>query len=101
MTPFIYSKVAGVTFEGRQEIIRKLEKGSPLFLEREPENPYDCNAVKLLTIAGEHVGYVGRELAEDLAQAMDNGINYQCFVAELTGGNGRNYGLNIKIIRVD
>jgi len=101
VNPFIFSKIAGVTFEGRQDIIRKLGPGSPLFLERQPENPYDCNAIKLLTISGEHIGYVGRVLAESLAESMDKGNKYECYVSELTGGNDKNYGLNIKIMKVD
>ena len=37
--------VSGVTFENRQEIIRKMQVGDQVKLQREPRNPYDENAI--------------------------------------------------------
>ena len=39
-----HTKLAGVTFEGRQELLESLEPGTPLRLERQPDNPHDYNA---------------------------------------------------------
>lgn len=57
-------RVAGVSFDGRQEFLKKIfeskEKLNLLF-EREPDNPYDSNAIKvMININGElfRIGYV-------------------------------------------
>ncbi len=41
-------------------------------LVREPDNPYDPNAVRVV-LSGEHIGYVPKSVAEHLAPAMDGG----------------------------
>lgn len=56
-------RVAGVTFEGRQDFLAVLFRKDDLhfFLEREPNNPYDSNAIKVMVeIDGENfrVGYM-------------------------------------------
>ncbi len=50
-------------------------------LEREPFNPYDGFAVKVL-YDGEHIGYVERKQACFLAPWMDQGVNYTCVAYE-------------------
>jgi hypothetical protein len=45
----VITRVVGVTFEGRQEIIAKVQSGHRIVIVREPENPYDSNAVKIMT----------------------------------------------------
>ncbi|XP_061861855.1 helicase-like transcription factor isoform X2 [Colius striatus] len=41
-------------------------------LQREPNNPYDKNAVKVNNVNGEQVGHIKKELAAALAVIMDN-----------------------------
>ncbi|NXO55910.1 HLTF factor, partial [Aramus guarauna] len=41
-------------------------------LEREPNNPYDKNAVKVNNVNGDQVGHIKKELAAALAGIMDN-----------------------------
>lgn len=41
-------------------------------LQREPNNPYDKNAVKVNNVNGDQVGYIKKELAAALAGIMDN-----------------------------
>lgn len=41
-------------------------------LQREPNNPYDRNAVKVNNVNGEQVGHIKKELAAALAHIMDN-----------------------------
>jgi hypothetical protein len=45
----IITRVGGVTFEGRQTILRKIRVGDILELVQEPDNPYDPNAIKVVT----------------------------------------------------
>ncbi|MCL4516917.1 MAG: single-stranded-DNA-specific exonuclease RecJ, partial [Firmicutes bacterium] len=94
-----YTKLAGVTFGGRQEEIRRISPAQPLFLIREPENIYDPNAVKVLEPGGATIGYLKADLARHLAAVMDRGMDYQARVALVTGGGDRAYGLNIFIQR--
>ncbi|KAJ6669426.1 hypothetical protein lerEdw1_008235 [Lerista edwardsae] len=41
-------------------------------LQREPNNPYDRNAVKVNNVNGDQVGHIKKELAASLAYIMDN-----------------------------
>ncbi len=65
-----YTKVAGVTFEGRQEIIPHVRPGQRLRLVREPANPHDPHAVAVCTEDGRHLGYLSARLAGRLAPSM-------------------------------
>src|SRR5690349_7771035 len=47
--------------------------GKPLTLVRDPGNPDDSNATKVLTADGEQVGWVPRDVAVDFAPALDAG----------------------------
>jgi hypothetical protein len=48
----------GVSYDNRQEVIKRTAAGEPLLVVREPTNPVDRNAVAVLTIRGEQLGYV-------------------------------------------
>lgn len=43
-------------------------------LVREPQNPYDPNAVMVANIYGNQVGHIKRELAAAMAYVMDNNL---------------------------
>ncbi|XP_007437469.1 helicase-like transcription factor [Python bivittatus] len=43
-------------------------------LQREPNNPYDKNAVKVNNVNGDQVGHIKKELAVCLAYIMDNNL---------------------------
>lgn len=73
-------KVSGVTFEGRQEHLKKLhaEKKKPedVRLVMEPTNPYDSNAVRVefkIDGAWRHVGYVPKKISEDVTRELGAG----------------------------
>ena len=93
-----YMKVAGVTFNGRQEIIKKLKIGDKLRFLPEPTNPHDYHAVKVITEDGECIGYVPRERNERIFQNIvyDN-ILFKISVSAITGGSDANYGVNIRV----
>lgn len=73
-------RVAGVTFEGRQSVLRRLYRdqvqGAPMQvdLHREAGNAFDPNAIQVI-VNGYHVGYVPKRLAASLAPRMDAGEN--------------------------
>lgn len=98
-------KVAGVTFEGRQERIAKLVMSDPCRIVPEPENPYDANALAVhVAHDGEvlHVGFVPRDLAAAIAPHLE-GEAVMAAIQDITGGfelrNGEtaNYGLVIRV----
>lgn len=93
-------RVAGVSFDGRQEFLKKIFESKEkldLSFEREPDNPYDSNAIKvMINIGGElfrigyvpkknNVKYVGKELPIiksyrilDFGNRYNKGIELYC-----------------------
>jgi len=97
----INTKVVGVTFEGRQEIIADLTGSSKIKLERDANNPHDSNAVQVIA-EGKQIGFLSKELAESIGPCMDQGIRYITHISDITGGQeGLSYGVNILIVKVE
>lgn len=70
------TRVAGVSYEGRQELIRQVTKDHELKLIREPNNPHDSNAVAIYTTLNavdKKIGYVHAAFADDIAPLLDSG----------------------------
>ena len=103
----LISKVSGITFGTRQRALRKLEKYSAgminVAFEREANNAYDVNAIKVMVHVGSgdkyHLGFLPKDLAALLAPIMDKGIELVTRFKAVTGGfEGReNYGALIAI----
>lgn len=84
-------KVVGVMFknegtgESRKEIIKELSNKDKddisVKLEREPNNKFDQNAVKVIA-DGKQIGYIGKEFAAIIAPLMDE---YEEFEAKVKG----------------
>ncbi|KAJ7984881.1 hypothetical protein DPEC_G00359370 [Dallia pectoralis] len=51
-----------------------VNKGEMVSLVRQPQNPYDGNAVMVANVYGSQVGHIKRELAASLANIMDNNM---------------------------
>jgi hypothetical protein len=101
----LHVKVAGVTYEGRQAYLAKLNGKEPVRLIPEPDNPYDPNAIAVHVAAdGQiyHCGYIPRELAKDIAPLLE-GESIDCNIEAITGGfelwNGDTaaYGLRLQV----
>lgn len=60
-----------------REIVKTLEEGTVLTLERDPDNQYDSNAVKV-TLDGNHLGFIPKSDNADLANEMDHGKEFVC-----------------------
>ena len=84
MKPII-TKLAGVTFKDAQKNIKKF--GCPdigsYALVREPENLHDPNAIKVALFGRIFMGYVPKDIAEELAPLMDSGRNFMAFFVKL------------------
>jgi hypothetical protein len=72
----------GVNFRPAEtkEIVRALEIDDELRLERDPENSYDANAIKVLNDDGEFLGFVEKDVAAEIADRLDNGDECTCVV---------------------
>ena len=108
-----YSKVRGVNQKNqdgyeRQKYIRSYCKpGMPLILKREPNNPHDANAISVwvkaraLVLFGDtvQIGYLGAEVAEELAPIIDRGGKVEARITEVTGGakDKKALGVNIEV----
>lgn len=69
------TRIAGVGYENRQSIISQMDSNTPIWLERDPTNEHDENAVKVMVKINEedkHIGFLPRAYAEDVAPLMDN-----------------------------
>ena len=65
------TRVVGVTYENRQDVIASMEENEQVLLVREPENPFDLNAISVTRRNGQQIGYIPRELAASLADSFD------------------------------
>lgn len=52
----------------------QVNQGEMVGLVREPQNPYDRNAVMVANIYGNQVGHIKKELAAAMAYVMDNNL---------------------------
>jgi len=97
-----FAKVVGVTYEGRQQIISRCSVGERLTLVRDPSNPFDSGAIKVIRLNGEQLGFLSEFVSRGdhpsgLAFHMDHGCKYQCRISALTGQGRENLGVNIEI----
>jgi hypothetical protein len=94
----VTTKVVGVTFEGRQEVVARLQQGDRVWLEMEPTNPYDHNAIKVSRSNGEQIGYINRQLAASIIEHFQAyGYPVRGRVTLLTGSIRDNYTLGCVI----
>ncbi|MGA8796101.1 MAG: helicase-related protein [Candidatus Cybelea sp.] len=97
-----HTKLAGVSFEGRQDVIAGLHAGAPLELRRQADNPHDSNAIAV-HYGQLQLGFLNKRLAAHIAPLMDAGARYGARVASLTGGTStgefKHRGVNVVIER--
>jgi single-stranded-DNA-specific exonuclease len=96
--PRFHTKIAGVSFEGRQDVIAGLRVGADLELRREPKNPHDSNAIAV-HYGNLQLGFFNRKIAAHLAPLIDAGARYRARIASLTGGREKHRGVNIFVER--
>ena len=77
------SPLAGFQFYSGKVVSSEMKVGDPLTLVREPDNPYDPNAVRV-EWRGEKLGYVPRADNADLARHLDRGTKVEARISLLT-----------------
>ena len=86
-TRSIQTRVVGVTYEGRQAVVAQLQEGEQVFLVRDPNNTFDHNAIKVVRLNGQQVGFLDRNLAARVSTRLDDyGQPVQAYVSSITGG---------------
>lgn len=94
----ITTKLVGVTFEDRQEVIAKLHIGDMVWLEQEPDNVHDPNAIMVSRSNGEQLGYINQHLAANLSPYFEKyGKPVIGKVRLLTGSVFDGYSLGVVI----
>ena len=87
LKPNITTRIAGVTFEGRQEAMAHLKAGDQVWLRREPNDPHDPNAVHVERRSGTSLGWLPADLAADVVEPLDQlGGKLKATVTETHGG---------------
>lgn len=69
----IQTRVAGVSINNkdgssRQELLKEMKHDDPVILEREPDNPHDSNAIRVVANKG-CIGYIPRDLAKIIVRS--------------------------------
>lgn len=74
MPTFPNVRVVGMHFRGggAKDIAAAASETTPFTLEREPENPYDVYAIKVL-VEDQHIGYIERGQAAWISPLLDDG----------------------------
>lgn len=69
----VHFPVAGWRYYDGESVVGGLHPGMKLRLELEPENEFDPNAIKILSLSGVHLGYVPAIYAWYLDESVKNG----------------------------
>lgn len=91
-----HSPLAGFRHHEGPRLFHLLPPGEPLELEREPDNPYDSNAVRV-EWRGHKLGYVPRTQNSALAWAMDRGETLDARVAQRTPRPRQRRGIEFEV----
>ena len=68
---------------------------------REPDNPYDPNAIRVALFGHFTIGYIPKDLAVDLAQEMDLGRELEAeFVCLNTAPGKDTVGITVDVVEV-
>ena len=70
--------IVGTSHRNKHEISAAniVKKGEIILLEKEPDNEFDKNAVKVLTLDGDHIGYVSSVKAQIISDYMKEQYGY-------------------------
>lgn len=95
-----HTKIVGVSFENRQELLSEIVDGDSVRLVRESDNIYDAYAIGVFFGEGK-LGYLNARLAKNLSIAIDNGIQYEAYINQVTGHDKECLGANICIKKIE
>lgn len=76
------SPLAGFQYHQGKQLWTDMKVGDELTLTREPDNPYDAQAIRVAW-QGQKLGYVPRRENADIARIMDSGTRLQARISRL------------------
>lgn len=91
------SPLAGFRHYDGGEVLRSLKPGDRLELVREPDNPYDANAVRV-EWRGIKLGYVPRRDNTAVARQMDRGAALEARLAGMRENRNRSVRLEFEVV---
>lgn len=93
----MFTKAVGVTFDNCQSAIQKSNVGDAVLIKHKPTDEYENSTDIINARTGARIGRVNSDLAWSMLDAFDEGFVLDGVIADITGGDGQNYGCNIKI----
>ncbi len=96
-----FTNIAGTRYCNNQEAFKTLKKNVPLLLEREADNKYDSNAIKVMTTDREKLGYIPKSDNSIYARLMDSGKILNARVYSCYQDDYYNWSVSIKICMMD
>ncbi len=96
-----FTNIAGTRYCNNEEAFKTLEKNVPLLLEREADNKYDSNAIKVMTTDREKLGYIPKSDNSIYARLMDSGKILNARVYSCYQDDYYNWSVSIKICMMD
>jgi len=91
------SPLAGLRHYGAGEVWREMSPGDRLELVREPDNPYDANAVRI-EWRGRKLGYLPRHDNTAVARQLDRGAALEARVSQLKENRNRSVRLEFEVV---
>ena len=91
------SPLAGFRHHQAREVWRDLSIGDRLELVREPDNPYDANAVRI-EWRGRKLGYLPRRDNAAVARQLDRGAALEARVTQLRENRNRSVRLEFEVV---
>jgi len=90
--------ISGISYENRRIVAYKTKKNDVLQLERDYNNAYDRNAVKILTSNKTDLGFLNRNMAQFLAPYIDCGTKINAIITKITYDRVPNIQIQLKKI---
>jgi len=73
LTPSPSFRIAGISFDNRQCVLKSVTESDAVLFDRQPSNEYDKNAVRVSLLDGRLLGYVPRDLTSIFEQQLTTG----------------------------
>lgn len=95
-----FTKLAGVSFNNRQDFINDLSETTKIELVRDYKNKYDRCAIGVYN-GNVLVGWIPKYISEKLAPEIDSGIRWTANIKNITGIEKDTKGVNIELVCLD
>jgi hypothetical protein len=96
-------KISGVSFDGRQEVIQKIDSETLLRVVRDRRNEHDFYAVKVeafVDASWRDAGFIPASINKEIAPALDAGVPLTVKLWRKTGGENEYFhGFSVTIKR--